>query len=201
LSLRRRMLEHLDQDVRDHIEAKTQDNIERGMPSEEARYQALRKFGNVTRVMEDTREVWSVVWLEQLLQDVRYGLRTLGRNPGFTAVTILTLALGIGANTAAFSLINAVLLRPLPLPSGERVASIQAIPTLAGETGGQASPAQYLAWRDNNTKFDLLAAAASSRAQISGIDEPEEVRVSSRLAPASRVGRGPSIPRQRLQCR
>ena len=75
MSRRKRMLEDLDQDIRDHIERETQDNIERGMSPEEARYAALRKFGNVTRVKEETREVWSFGWLEQLVQDIRFGLR------------------------------------------------------------------------------------------------------------------------------
>ena len=121
----KRMLEGLDEDIRDHIERETQDNMERGMALEEARYAAVRKFGNVMRVKEETREVWSFIWLEQLWQDMQYGFRVLVKSPGFAAVAILTLALGIGANTAIFSLIDAVMLRALPVENPSQLVLLK----------------------------------------------------------------------------
>jgi predicted permease len=130
-SRRKRMMEDLDQDIRDYIERGTQDNIERGMPAEEARYAALRKFGNVARVKEDTWEVWSFVRLEQIWQDVRFGLRMLAKNPGFTLFVAGLLALGIGSTTVIFSLFDAVFLRPLPVQKPtELVRMVQYRPKL-----------------------------------------------------------------------
>ena len=121
MSLRRRMEDGLDRDIRDHLDLETQENIERGMAPPEARAAALRKFGNPLRIAEDTRAVWRSGWLERLLQDIRYALRGLRRNPLFAAVVILTLALGIGLNTAVFSVVNAVLIEPLQYPHPERL--------------------------------------------------------------------------------
>jgi putative ABC transport system permease protein len=158
------MLEHLDDDIRDHIEQETRDNIARGMPPEEARHAAIRKFGNITRVKEDTREVWRQVWLEQLLQDIRYGLRMLLRNPGFAAVVILTLALGMGMNTAVFSVVHTVLLRPLACPHPERLVWIAGYD--ANIKRDVADSPDFVYWRQHARSFTGMAAYGPQQAAM-----------------------------------
>ena len=183
---RKRMLEDLDHDIRDHIAKETQDNIERGMSPEEARYAAVRKFGNVTRVKEETREVWSIVWLEQLLQDIRYGSRMLRKSPGFTIVAVLTLALGIGANTAIFSVVDAVLLRPLPFENPSRLVALhEGLPKLGYPKMGFSAPDLAIFAREQKS-FSAIGAFQNEHVNISGHGEPERVtaaRVSSSFFP------------------
>jgi len=152
----RRALDSLAGDIRDHLERETADNIERGMSPAEARAAALRKFGNVPRVMEETRAVWHGLWLDQLLQDLRYGLRYLRRNPRFAAVVVLTMALGIGVNTAVFSVVNTVLLKPLDYPDAARLVWIGAYdPNLRRDF---VNKDDFFEWRRQARSFSSIAA-------------------------------------------
>jgi predicted permease len=162
--LRRENLEReLSDELQHHIELKTQENIDAGMSAEEARYAALKAFGGVEQKKEQCRDADRLRWLEDVLQDVRFGLRQLHRNPGFTAVAVLTLALGIGANTAIFSIVDAVLLRPLPWKNADRLTFVtQRLPK---ERIGLAFDTyrEFEAWKRYSHSFEKLAAATWAR--------------------------------------
>jgi predicted permease len=151
---REQMMRELDQDIRNHIESETQDNIERGMSPEDARHAAMLKFGNVRRVKEDTRDVWSFIWLEQLLQDIRFALRTLRKNPGFALTAILILALGIAANIIVFGVLQALVLRLPNVPHADRVMTL----ARTNQTYPIFAYPEVRDVRDGNSVFSAVAA-------------------------------------------
>jgi predicted permease len=165
----KRALNDLDLDIKDHIERQTQDNIDTGMAPEEARRQAMLKFGNVALVKEDTRAIWVSRRLEETRQDVRYALRAMRRTRGATIVGILVMALGIGANTAVFSVVHAVLLNPLPYADPDRIVTLTYLSTggnASGERSRQVSVPDFLDWQAQSASFDSMAYYTSGRTSV-----------------------------------
>ena len=188
---RRRREEELDEEIQAHLRMAAWERMEQGDSPEQARASAVREFGNVTLVKEVTREMWGWSFWETCLQDVRYGLRMLARNPGFTAVAVLTLALGIGANTAMFSVVDAVLLRPLPYQHPEQLLLVsETLPQMSHDEIG-VSAAEYFDYRGQNHSFSQVAAYESEGFNLTGEGTPLRInaaRLSASAFPLLGVG-------------
>jgi predicted permease len=169
----------MEEEMRFHLEMQIEQNLASGMATEEAQYAARRQFGNQTWLKEESREMWSLNSIETLIQDLRYGARMLIKTPGFTFIAVLTLALGIGANTAIFSVVNGVLLRPLPYHEPERLVMVWAEQPIQqaqlGVTDYPVTNADFVDWRNQNQVFEQMAAMFGHRGNLTGGGEPESV--------------------------
>jgi predicted permease len=174
--LRRIQLDReIDEELRGHVEMRAADNLAAGLPPEEARYDAQRRFGNSTLLKEDTRNVDILLWLEDTLRDFRHALRVLRRSPGFTAVAVLTLALGIGANSAIFSIVDSILLRPLPYPEPQQLVRIWESSLKYDSPRNVVNPLNFLDWRDHSQSFQSMAAMLSTVTNLNANGQPVAV--------------------------
>src|SRR5215218_3968741 len=171
---RESVIRDIDEELRLHVEMETEQNLARGMSPAEARRAAQLSFGNFDSVRDTAYTVRGGGLMETFLQDVRYGVRVLAKNKGFTAVAVLTLALGIGANTAIFSVVNDLLLRPLPYGDADRVVMLWEV-TPSGRHMNTTSRANFRQWRAQGSSFEGMAAFTDQRLNLTGAGEPEEV--------------------------
>ena len=168
--------QRLDAEMQFHLDQQIAENIATGMSPQEARYSAVRAFGNPTFLKEETRDTWGWTWLEQILQDLRYAGRLLRRSPGFTTVAVLTLALGIGANTAIFSIVNAVLLQPLSYPQPDRLVALMR--SYPDRNQWAVSVPKFIVYSEQTKVFESITAYdfAGPGINLTGGDRPEQVR-------------------------
>ena len=173
---REEVINDIDREMRAHLELQVEANIRAGMSPAEARERAMRSFGNVNRAVDAAYDVKGGGLFETLTQDIRYGARMLAKHKAFTSIAVITLALGIGANTAIFSVINELLLRPLPYRDADRVVMLWEVSS-EGHHQNSTSRANYRAWREQSTSYQQLAAFTDQRSNLTGTGEPEELAV------------------------
>ena len=172
---RRHTEENLDSELQAHLDALTEENIRRGMMPEEARHAARREFGGIEQTKQDYRDLRGLPALELFFQDLRYAFRTLRKNPGFAAVAVLTLALGIGANTAIFSIVNAVLLRSLPFPHSNRIVGLYQTLSRAHVFRNGVSYPNFVDWHEQTHSFQEMGAFHASDITLTGAGDPEQI--------------------------
>ena len=165
----------LDEELRDHLERRTEEGVANGLSAEEARRAALLEMGGIEQRKEECRDMRGVRWLEEFLQDVRYGFRLLRKNPGFSAVVILALALGLGANTALFSLFHGVLLGALPVQHPEQLVVLNTVNENADSISSFSYP-MYRELRDKNSVFSGIIAQAGAEMNASYAGESEKAK-------------------------
>jgi predicted permease len=176
----RQVEQDLDQELQYHLERQVEEGLTAGLAPEEARYAALRALGAITQNKEECRDMRRVNWIEDLVQDLRHGARRLRKNPAFTIVAVLVLALGIGANTAMFSVAYGILLRPLPYAGADRVAVVFMRFFPRDFAFGTLCIHDYLMWKENNHAFEDPSLFRSLRLDIGGNEGvPEQVQGAS----------------------
>jgi predicted permease len=194
--MRSKVDREIDDELRAHIEMRTEDNMAAGMSAEEARRDARIRFGNASALKERVTAADAALTLDSLGRDIRYALRQLRKSPGFTFVALVTLALGIGATTAIFSVVDAVMLKPLPFPTADRLVQVRSVIAATGH-GSVASYLDFADMRARNHVFDGMAAFHTADFTLSGEGEPRHLQgavvtpeVFSLLGISPALGRG-----------
>src|SRR5215204_1921978 len=176
---REAVLREIDEELRSHVEMETHANIGRGMTPGEARLAALRSFGDLGRARESVYEVRGGGMLETIWQDLRFGVRMLLKKPGFTLIALITLSLGIGANTAIFSVLYGVLLKPLPYPDPNLIVRVWQAAPAAGFAQLGFSEAQLMRLRAGNQSFQQIGGYALRSADLTDQNETQRIAVAS----------------------